>query len=189
MGDKRKPGNKSVDPQRIHGCDPNKVVASKKEYWRKEARAFLCDLVPQVPIPGTFDFGELRMPILKAADAQKMMQPIADAIGVDKVELARRFANAWVIRRNVLGEKLWGDTHDDEDDPSPRRPPRRDMQNCKCGGRPITRLEKGRGYYVKCEECGVSTKGNRRRGDALNIWEINFARFRRAATHELEAPA
>ena len=48
------------------------------------------------------------MPVITQADAVAMLQPIADALGIDKVELAERFASAWAPRREALARNLWG---------------------------------------------------------------------------------
>ena len=204
MAKKAKPGNTVTDPQRLDGeCDPNKVPNDKKEHWRREAVSFLCDLMPQVEIPGTYDFGELRMPVVSHADVARMLPLMAEALDIDKIELARRFANAWVPRRTALWKKLWGPRYVDKpsvDLPQPepdwteerkekeyeavkdrRRKslPRFGLLRCRhCYGNPVLSLNR-MGYSLVCDDCGAHTDRARSRGMVLDAWEKNNSYDRR----------
>ena len=199
MAKKIKPGNTVTDPQRVDGePDSSKVPNAKKEHWRREAVSFLCDLMPQVEIPGSYNFGVLRMPVVSHADASKMLPHIADAIGMDKTELARRFANAWVPRRTALWEKLWGNGFVDRPPASQQEHsapaakgakelreterhraknrrrkslPRFGIRRCRyCYGNPVLSLNQ-QGYAMICDDCGARTDRARSRSMVLAAWE------------------
>ena len=181
MGHKAKPGRTAKTGKDEGPCNPAEVKLDRRAQWRRTATNFMACIVPQVEIPGG-GFGDLRRPALRTKELHNMMAPLAEAVNIPFVEFTRLLSRAYVVRRDELGEALWGSSYRDrtrrEDRNREEVGPRNDVKPCpRCGSKPTLELaskNKHWGYQMRCKNCGERTARYHTRRETLTMWRVKI---------------